>query len=180
MELEAEDIPVTVYASDTVELSMKALNLSRTGVYNVRIRLEGTGLFPTEEIFIGNMEAGTESEGTMRVYVGTRTMEAVGQETGENDVDKYGETEGIITLLYEDTAGEVYEETKEYRTEIRKPQIVSLKVEEEKEANSWWISVAAAVFVGMAAAILFLAGLLRKKAVMLREAEMVLEEKKPK
>lgn len=180
VELETEDLPVTVYASDTVELSMKALNLSRTGVYNVRIRLEGAGLFPTEEIFIGNMEAGTESEGTMRVYVGTRTMEAIGQETGENDVDKYGETEGVITLLYEDSAGEMYEETKEYRTEIRKPQIVSLKVEEEKEANSWWISVAAAVFVGMAAAILFLAGLLRKKAVMLREAKMVLEEKKPK
>lgn len=178
LELEAEDIPTVVYATDTIELSMKALNLSRTGVYNVRIQLEGTGLFPTEEIFIGNMEAGTESEGTMRVYVGTKTMEAIGQDTGENDTEKYGETGGTITLLYEDADGEVYEETKEYRTEIKKPQIVSLTVEEEKEANSWWISVAAAVFIGMMAAILLLTGMLRKKAVLLREAEMTFEENK--
>lgn len=176
MELEAEDIPVNLYATDTIELSMKALNLSRTGVYNVRIQLEGTGLFPTEEIFIGNMEAGTEGEGAMRVYVGTRTMEAIGEETGENDAEKYGEIQGTVTLLYEDAAGEAYEEKKDFQTEIRKPQIVSLTVEEEKEANSWWVSVAAAAFLGMAAVILLLVGLLRKKAVLLKEAEMVFGE----
>ena len=45
MELDAAEIPPFVYASETQELCVKALNLSRTGVYNVRISLSGIPLF---------------------------------------------------------------------------------------------------------------------------------------
>ena len=148
MELDAAEIPPFVYASETQELCVKALNLSRTGVYNVRISLSGTGLFPMEDIFIGNMEAGTERPGTMRIYVGTRTMTEIGTDVGKSDEEKYGEVKGTITLKYEDAKGKTYEIERDFRTEIKKAQILSLTVNEEAETNSWQISVFVIIIVG--------------------------------
>ena len=171
MELESMDFPTVVYASDTEELSVKALNLSRTKVYNARIRLSGTGLFPTEEVFLGNLEAGTEGEGVMKVYVGTRTMEEIGNDPGTDDAEKYGPVSGTLTLTYEDGLGNVHEETKEYQTEIKKAQILSLHVSEEKETgNSWWYSVFAVVTAFLLLLILALVRSLRRKTQLLKEA----------
>ena len=171
MELESMDFPTVVYASDTEELSVKTLNLSRTKVYNARIRLSGTGLFPTEEVFLGNLEAGTEGEGVMKVYVGTRTMEEIGNDPGTGDAEKYGPVSGTLTLTYEDGLGNVHEETKEYQTEIKKAQILSLHVSEEKETgNSWWYSVFAVVTVFLLLLILALVRSLRRKTQLLKEA----------
>ena len=171
MELESMDVPTVVYASDTEELSVKALNLSRTKVYNARIRLSGTGLFPTEEVFLGNLEAGTEGEGVMKVYVGTRTMEEIGNDPGTSDAEKYGPVSGTLTLTYEDGLGNVHEETKEYQTEIKKAQILSLHVSEEKETGtSWWYSVFAVVTAFLLLLILALVRSLRRKTQLLKEA----------
>lgn len=171
MELESMDVPTVVYASDTEELSVKALNLSRTKVYNARIRLSGTGLFPTEEVFLGNLEAGTEGEGVMKVYVGTRTMEEIGNDPGTSDAEKYGPVSGTLTLTYEDGLGNVHEETKEYQTEIKKAQILSLHVSEEKETgNSWWYSVFVVVTAFLLLLILALVRSLRRKTQLLKEA----------
>ena len=171
MELESMDVPTVVYASDTEELSVKALNLSRTKVYNARIRLSGTGLFPTEEVFLGNLEAGTEGEGVMKVYVGTRTMEEIGNDPGTSDAEKYGPVSGTLTLTYEDGLGNVHEETKEYQTEIKKAQILSLHVSEEKETgNSWWYSVFAVVTAFLLLLILALVRSLRRKTQLLKGA----------
>lgn len=79
-----------LYATDTQEFSIQALNLSRVLVYNVRIQLSGTVLFPAEDVFIGNMDAGTEGNGAMQVYVGTRTMHAIGDDSGTEDVENTG------------------------------------------------------------------------------------------
>ena len=171
MELESADFPAVVYASDTEELTVKALNLSRTKVYNARISLSGTGLFPTEEVFLGNLDAGTEGEGVMKVYVGTRTMEAIGNDPGTTDAEKYGPVSGTLTLTYEDALGTVHEETKDYQTEIKKAQILSLNVAEEKETgNSWWYSIFAVVTVFLILLILALIGSLRRKSRLLKEA----------
>ena len=171
MKLESMDFPTVVYASDTEELSVKALNLSRTKVYNARICLSGTGLFPTEEVFLGNLEAGTEGEGVMKVYVGTRTMEEIGNDPGTSDAEKYGPVSGTLTLTYEDGLGNVHEETKEYQTEIKKAQILSLHVSEEKETgNSWWYSVFAVVTAFLLLLVLALVRSLRRKIQLLKEA----------
>ncbi len=171
VELETSGIPVSLYASDTVEIPVKVLNLSRTGVYNVRVRLEGSGLFPTEEVFIGNMEAGTAEEGTMRIYVGTRTMKAIGEETGTTDEEKYGPAAGVMTLTCEDFLGNPYEIKKDYQTEIKKAKILSLKVEEEEaEKNSWWFSIFAMLLASMGVMILLLGFRLKRNNLLLAEA----------
>ena len=170
MELEMAEIPEILYASDTVELSLKALNLSRTDVYNVRMSLSGSGLFSNEDVFVGNMEAGTEGQGSMQVYVGTRTMKEIGADAGEDDGEKYGPVNGTITLRYEDAKGEIHEVTKEFQTEIKKAQILALKVDKQEEANPWWMSVVAVVIVGLVILSILLMLRLRKKNVLLEEA----------
>lgn len=76
IELEAENlnIPANVYASETIPVSMKILNLSRIRVYNVRYTVEAEGLMPLESAFVGNMEAGTSAEGNAKVFIGTKDM----------------------------------------------------------------------------------------------------------
>lgn len=170
VELETGQMPSSVYASDTAEFSFKALNLSRTGVYNVRIRMEGEGMFPTEDIFIGNMEAGTQESAVMRVYVGTRTMKAIGDDPGEQDSEKYGPVSGTITMQYEDALGKTHEVSQDYQTEIKKAEILSLKVDKEPEQNSWWISVFAALVAGLLLLVAVLIWRLRRKNVLLEEA----------
>ena len=169
VELHNAAFPAVLYATDTQEFSIQALNLSRVPVYNVRIKLSGTGLFPTEDVFIGNMDAGTEGNGAMQVYVGTRTMQAVGYDSGTEDVEKYGPVNGTITMQYEDASGETHTQTETFQSEIKKPKVLSLEADDTQETNAWWISVFAAVGAGMLLVIVVLALRLRKKSALLHD-----------
>ena len=169
VELHNAAFPAVLYATDTQEFSIQALNLSRVPVYNVRIKLSGTGLFPTEDVFIGNMDAGTEGNGAMQVYVGTRTMQAIGDDSGTEDVEKYGPVNGTITLQYEDASGETHTQTETFQSEIKKPKVLSLEADDTQETNAWWISVFAAVGAGMLLVIVVLALRLRKKSALLHD-----------
>ena len=169
VELHNAAFPAVLYATDTQEFSIQALNLSRVPVYNVRIKLSGTGLFPTEDVFIGNMDAGTEGNGAMQVYVGTRTMQVVGYDSGTEDVEKYGPVNGTITLQYEDASGETHTQTETFQSEIKKPKVLSLEADDTQETNAWWISIFAAVGVGMLLVIVVLALRLRKKSALLHD-----------
>lgn len=169
VELHNAAFPAVLYATDTQEFSIQALNLSRVPVYNVRIQLSGTGLFPAEDVFIGNMDAGTEGNGAMQVYVGTRTMHAIGDDSGTEDAEKYGPVNGTITLQYEDASGETHTQTETFQSEIKKPKVLSLEADDTQETNAWWISVFAAVGAGMLLVIVVLALRLRKKSALLHD-----------
>ena len=169
VELHNAAFPAVLYATDTQEFSIQTLNLSRVPVYNVRIQLSGTGLFPAEDVFIGNMDAGTEGNGAMQVYVGTKTMQAIGDDSGTEDVEKYGPVNGTITLQYEDASGETHTQTETFQSEIKKPKVLSLEADDTQETNAWWISVFAAVGAGMLLVIVVLALRLRKKSALLHD-----------
>lgn len=169
VELHNAAFPAVLYATDIQEFSIQALNLSRVPVYNVRIQLSGTGLFPAEDVFIGNMDAGTEGNGAMQVYVGTRTMHAIGDDSGTEDVEKYGPVNGTITLQYEDASGETHTQTETFQSEIKKPKVLLLETDDTQETNAWWISVFAAVGAGMLLVIVVLALRLRKKSALLHD-----------
>ena len=169
VELHNAAFPAVLYATDTQEFSIQALNLSRVPVYNVRIKLSGTGLFPTEDVFIGNMDAGTEGNGAMQVYVGTKAMQAIGDDSGTEDVEKYGPVNGTITLQYEDASGETHTQTETFQSEIKKPKVLSLEADDTQETNAWWISIFTAVGAGMLLVIVVLALRLRKKSALLHD-----------
>ena len=166
-ELEASDIPSIFYTMDTVEIPVKVLNLGRDKIYNARVRLEAVGLNPKETVFLGNVEAGTSVQGSMRVYV-------KGLSTGDSEQTAdgaSGNTDGKLFLTYEDSHGNSYENAIDFTSEIKEATIQSLKVEDDQEeTNSWWYSVFAVAIVLFLSIILFLLARLRKKSVLLEEA----------
>lgn len=176
MELDTGMIPGVLYAADTLELPLKALNLSRTSVYNVRILLSAPGLFPINQVFIGNMEAGTEGTGTMSIYIGSWTMETAGTDTSKgnhtsaDNQEKYGKTSGTITLQYQNAEGQKYTLQKEFQTEIKKPRLMPSETKEPEEANPWWISAFAVMIAALAALSMLLLSRLHRKDILLEEA----------
>ena len=157
-ELEASDIPSVFYTMDTVEIPVKTLNLGKDVIYNAKVTLTADGLSPKESVFLGNIEAGTAAEGTLRVYVKGIS--------GNDD-----QITGNLRLTYEDSTGSSYEAVTDFRSEIKESQIQSLKVEENQEqTNSWWYSIIAVCAALLIFIILFLISRLHRKSVLLEEA----------
>ena len=192
-ELEVSDIPSVFYTMDTVEIPVKALNLGRDKIYNAKVKLEADGLTPKETVFLGNVEAGTASEGTIRVYVkgstGNKSSKSqsvaeagslsdnVSDISDENDATSQNtsispdQITGKLILTYEDSTGSSYQTAVDFSSEIKESQIQSLKVEDsQEETNSWWYSIFAILAVLFLIIVLFLMSRLHKKSVLLEEA----------
>lgn len=138
--------PESIYESDMESLTFQVQNTGLAVIYNAKVRLEGKGLFPKEELFLGNIEGGALADGELQVFAGTLDMDEQGEVTGSGE--KYGDTLGTVILSYEDEQGEVTEQKLELHTAIKKPQTVELKVEKEKpQTNQWWITIAVGVFL---------------------------------
>ncbi|MGO5541942.1 hypothetical protein ACTQWG_05445 [Blautia sp. HCP3S3_H10_1] len=177
--LEASEIPSVFYTMDTVEISVKALNLGRDKIYNASVKMEADGLTSKETAFFGTVDSGTAAQGSLRVYVkgktGNQTQESQ-EETEESAKSTEKETtpgkiHGKLILTYEDAEGNSYEEAADFDSEIKEAQIQSLKVEEDQEeTNSWWYSIFAVAAVLLLSVILFLLAKLHKKSVLLEEA----------
>jgi hypothetical protein len=139
VKLEPPKIPSEVNAGDTMPLSFQVMNMGRSKVYNVRCELAAPGLIPSETAFIGNMDPGFAAKADMDVFVGMKSMTE-----GYEGEEKYGYTNGKITLKYEDGNGQEYTEETEIATMINPPVIspASATQEEEPEtASQWWISL---------------------------------------
>ena len=64
----------------------------------------------------------------------------------EDDGSFPGRITGKLILTYEDAAGNSYEESTEFESEIKEAKIQSLKIEDDQEeTNSWWYSVIAVI-----------------------------------
>ena len=75
----------------------------------------------------------------MDVFVGTKDMSE-----GYEGEEKYGYTNGTITLVYEDADGTEYTQETEISTMINEPVITTSAdntEEEPKKASQWWISI---------------------------------------
>ena len=154
VELQPPQTPSEVYAGDTFPLSLQVLNMGRGTVYNVRAELDAPGLIPTGVAFMGNMETGTGMTGDMEVFVGTKDM-SEGHETEA----KYGMTNGIITLTYEDADGQEYTQATDISTTIKEPVMAQTDPVPEKEpakAGQWWVSVliGGIIIAGLAAVLI--------------------------
>ena len=75
------------------------MNLGRGKVYNVRCMIDVPGLEADKSLFLGNMEGGSALSGELKVFAHAVNENA----TSENE--RYGKTEGYLTLLYEDENG---------------------------------------------------------------------------
>jgi len=141
MELSVMQIPGKAVISDTIEVGVQTINLSRAKAYNVRAVIEADGFLPRGSIFIGDLEGGMSALGTTSVTI-------TGLTKGNFS---YGQTEGTITFYYEDVAGNEFTEEKSFTTVIESPFTQQTREEEDKPGQ-WWvimlvIAVVIAVFV---------------------------------
>lgn len=155
-ELTNLSFPESVYAADTESLTFQIHNTGLAELYNVRVRLEGTGLFPTQEQFLGNLEAGISVNGEIPVFAGTLDMNENGEISSEG-AEKYGETYGKVIFSYENENGEVTEQTLDIHTKIKKPKTVELKVEKEQpKTNQWWITIVVGIVLVLVLVVIWL------------------------
>lgn len=160
------------YASDaklgeTISIAVRAMNLGRGKVSNVRAVIECDGLVPEGTIFIGNMEGGTTASAEI-----TAQVTALSKGTGS-----FGDTEGTVTYLYEDEAGKEYTLTEAMQFSVRSP-FSEVKEEEEDDPFQWWIIVSVlGGLILISAAILMVQMFLKKKAEREEMEEIQYEER---
>ena len=143
-ELVVPRIPGEMTAGETIPLSFQVMNMGRDNLYNVRCVIAGVGLFPSNTGFIGTMVPGSSSSTSVELFVGSKTMsdDYRGQE-------KYGETSGTVTLIYEDASGREYTEEQYFRAKINPPTILSdpsevqvaVSAEDRAVQYQWWIII---------------------------------------
>ncbi|MDD5018197.1 MAG: CARDB domain-containing protein [Eubacteriales bacterium] len=168
IEIDEPNIPAAANAGDTVNITLNIYNKGRSAVYNVMCSLEAQGLLPESSAFVGNMEPGSSGAADLYVFVGTLNMSASeegGISTDSSSDERYGLTDGVITVVYEDEFGEEYTQEMTFTMDIQEPVITAGTTDDEEEeapdtVSQWWLSVliAGVIIAGIA---VFL--LMRKK-----------------
>ena len=158
LEVDEVNIPSSVNAGESLPITMNIFNMGKSTLYNVRCTLEMPGVIPDGSAYLGNMEPGTSNSTEIYAFFGTLDMgkdEYSKAEVSGDDAGKYGRSEGIMTITYEDEYGEVYTKTVELATNIEKPIIGDIREEQEEDkqkperASQWWVSIALATGVIM-------------------------------
>ena len=123
-----------VQVGDVVIAQIQAMNLGRSKVHNVRAVIEADGLAPEGTLFIGDIEAGKTTTGSVKISVTSLSKGS----------SLYGETKGIVTYYYEDENGKEYEKTGDFITNIKTP-FSNTTEEESDDTGQWWIIMAVVV-----------------------------------
>ncbi len=117
VELEVGQVPKQMNAGDSINVSLQAMNLGRGRIYNVRCSVDAPGLTANKSLFLGNMEGGSAASGEINLFAGMVNPDA------EESAERYGQTAGVIELLYEDEDGVEYVITKDITMNIAPLQI---------------------------------------------------------
>lgn len=141
-------MPAEAVVSDTVEVTVQAVNLSHADAYNVRASIEADGLLPAGVAFIGDLPGGESKQAAISVRFTALTQGSFA----------YGRTDGTVTYDYEDADGNALTETGTFSVNIQSPFSGESR-EEPDDPNQWW-----AVMAAVGAAVLLLAGVLLVRA----------------
>lgn len=159
LEVDEINLPSTVNAGDSLPITTNIFNMGRSAIYNVRLTLEMPGVTSEGSAYLGKMEAGTSGSADIYAFFGSLDMGGNNEEDdGANDksnMDKYGPSQGTMTITYEDEYGDEHQEIIDLSTNIGRPVFeLGQDMEEESEekldrASQWWISIALAAGVIM-------------------------------
>jgi hypothetical protein len=105
------------------------------------------GAIPDGSAYLGNMESGASGTAEIYVFFGTLDMTADNTSASNGNAEKYGQSQGTMTVTYEDEYGDPYEEVIDISTTIERPVFDDIYSQEEEEeeipekASQWWVSV---------------------------------------
>lgn len=121
-------LPAKATEGENLAFSMDFLNMGKGVVYNVLMAFDVPGLNGGSAVLVGNIEPGETKTGRANLLV--------------SDLDGlYGETEGTLTLRWENAAGAAYEEELPLSTVIAPKPVIPApsekKAEEENLLPAW-------------------------------------------
>lgn len=126
-------LPVKVYPDDTTTMEIAILNTGKSNIRNCKIDFDIKGLESGGTTFVGEIPAGEQSSASANLRVGK----------------ELGETEGTVTITYEDEFGKSY--TKEQRvstTIVEKPVEPTTEEEEQAKYPLWWAFLLGGIALG--------------------------------
>lgn len=145
IEIAPVSVPDKIQVGETVELQAQAMNLGKGKIYNVRAVLEADGLTPSGTAFIGDMEPGTSMTGSMELTA-----------DGLSGDSLYGTTQGKITFLYEDEAGNEMTQEQPFETSILSPLSEENSGGSADDTKHWWVIMAVIAVLLVQAAVIFI------------------------
>lgn len=147
LEMDEVSIPSEVNAGDSIPITMNVYNMGKSTIYNVLCTIDMPGVIPDGSAYLGNMESGASGIAEIYAFFGTLDMTADRTSSSDKNAQKYGRSQGTMTIAYEDEYGVAYEEAIELYTNIERPvfdDIYNQEKEEEEipeKASQWWVSV---------------------------------------
>lgn len=144
MEIAPVSFPKSIQLGETVDLQAQVMNLGKGKIYHVRAILKADGLTPSGQIYIGDMEGGTESSDGIEV-----TAEGL---SGDS---LYGKTQGKINFYYEDEMGNKKTQSQDFETSILSPLSDDSGSENTDDTGQWWIIMAIILIMIFEIAVIF-------------------------
>lgn len=126
-------LPVKVYPDDTTTMDIAILNTGKSNIRNCKIDFDIKGLESGGTTFVGEIPAGEQGSASANLRVGK----------------ELGETEGTVTITYEDEFGKSYtKEQKVSTTIVEKPVEPETEEEEQAKYPLWWAFLLVGIVLG--------------------------------
>ncbi len=126
-------LPVKVYPDDTTTTEIAIMNTGKSNIRNCKIDFDINGLESGGTTFVGEIAAGEQGQASANLRVGK----------------ELGDTEGIVTITYEDEFGKGYKkEQKVSTTIVEKPVEPETEEEEQPKYPMWWAFLLVGIALG--------------------------------
>ena len=126
-------LPVKVYPDDTTTMEISILNTGKSNIRNCKIYFDIKGLESGGTTFVGEIAAGEQGSASANLRVGK----------------ELGDTEGTVTITYEDEFGKIYKkEQKVSTTIVEKPVVPETEEEEQARYPLWWAFLLVGIALG--------------------------------
>lgn len=126
-------LPVKVYPDDTTTMEIAIMNTGKSKIRNCKIDFDINNLESGGTTFVGEIAAGEQGSASANLRVGK----------------ELGDTEGTVTITYEDEFGKSYtKEQKVNTTVVEKPVEPVAEEEEEAKYPLWWAFLIGGIVLG--------------------------------
>lgn len=126
-------LPVKVYPDDTTTMEIAIMNTGKSNIRNCKIDFDINNLESGGTTFVGEIAAGEQGQASANLRVG-KTL---------------GDTEGTVTITYEDEFGKSYTKKQKVNTTVVERPVEPVEEEEEQAKYPlWWAFLLGGIALG--------------------------------
>lgn len=126
-------LPVKVYPDDTTTMEIAIMNTGKSNIRNCKIDFDINNLESGGTTFVGEIAAGEQGQASANLRVGK----------------ELGDTEGTVTITYEDEFGKSYTKKQKVATTVVERPVEPVEEEEEQSKYPlWWAFLIGGIALG--------------------------------